>query len=109
MGALTSKSLIGQGLNDISGSYHSLRFLIASCPEPHICRAISILQPQFPDDRVSVIDLNQDALVHRDIQHYFMMKFAEIRAMHPYLPADWPSLDVIAHLLDSSHVCYVYV
>jgi len=85
-----------------------LRFLIASRPEAHICLAISKLQSQFPDDRISVIDLNQDVLVHRDIRHYFNMKFAEIRTMHPYLPADWPSLDVITYLLDRASGQFVF-
>jgi len=85
-----------------------LRFLIASRPEVHICLAVSRLQSQFPDDRVSVIDLNQDVLVHRDIRHYFTMNFAEIRSMHPYLPADWPSMDVITYLLDRASGQFVF-
>ena len=97
--------IIGLAMKDVR---LPLRFLIASRPEPHICLAISILQSQFPDDRVFVTDLNRDALVHRDIRHYFTMKFAEIRAMHPYLPADWPSLDVIAHLLDRASGQFIF-
>jgi len=97
--------IIGVAMKDVR---LPLRFLIASRPEPHIRLAISKLQSQFRNDRVSVIDLNQDALVHRDIRHYFTIKFAEIRAMHPYLPADWPPPDVIAHLLDRASGQFIY-
>jgi len=85
-----------------------LRFLIASRPEPHICLAVSKLQSQFPTDRVSIIDLNQDALVHRDIRHYFTIKFSEIREMHSYLPVDWPSLDIATHLLDRASGQFIF-
>jgi len=97
--------IIGDAMRDVR---LPLRFLIASRPEAHICLAISKLRSQFPDDRVSVIDLNQDVLVHRDIRHYFTIKFGEIRSMHPYLPADWPSLDVIAYLLDRASGQFVF-
>jgi len=97
--------IIGVAMKDVR---LPLRFLIASRPEPHICRAISTLQSQFPKNRVSVIDLNQDVLVHRDIRHYFTIKFAEIRAMHPYLPADWPSLDLIANLLERASGQFIF-
>jgi len=97
--------IIGVAMKDVR---LPLRFLVASRPEPHICLAVSKLQSQFPGNRVSVIDMNQDALVHRDIQHYFTIKFAEIRAMHPYLPADWPSLDTIMHLLDRASGQFIF-
>jgi len=97
--------IIGVAMKDIR---LPLRFLIASRPEPHICLAISKLQSQFPADHVSIIDLNQNALVHRDIRHYFTIKFAEIREMHPYLPADWPSLDVATHLLGRASGQFIF-
>ena len=97
--------IIGNAMKDIR---LPLRFLIASRPEPHIRLAVSKLQSQFPSDRVSVIDLNQDSLVHRDIRHYFTMKFAEIRGTHPYLPFDWPPLDVIAYLLERASGQFIY-
>ena len=97
--------IIGDAMNHVR---LPLRFLIASRPEAHICLAVSKLQSQFPEDRVCVIDLNQDVLVHRDIRHYFTMKFAEIRSMHPYLLADWPSSDVITYLLERSCGQFVF-
>ena len=97
--------IIGAAMKDVR---LPLRFLVASRPEPHICLAVSKLQSQFPDNYVSVINMNQDALVHRDIQHYFTIKFSEIRAMHPYLPANWPSSDVVAHLLDRASGQFIF-
>jgi len=97
--------IIGVAMKDIR---LPLRFLVASRPEHHIHLAVSKLQSQLPDDRISVIDLNQDVLVHRDIRHYFTINFAEIRSMHPYLPADWLSLDVITYLLDRASGQFVF-
>jgi len=97
--------IIGDAMRDVR---LPLRFLVASRPEPHIRLAVGKLQSHFPDNRVSVIDLNQDALVHRDIRHYFKMKFAEIRAIHPYLPSNWPSLAVLAHLLDRASGQFIF-
>jgi len=97
--------IIGVAMKDVR---LPLRFLVASRPEPHIRLAVSNLQSQFPEDCVSVIDLNQDALVHRDIRHYFAMKFAGLRAVHSYLPADWPSVDAMAHLLDRASGQFIF-
>jgi len=56
--------MIGNTMKDIR---LPLRFLIGSRPEPHIVKAINKLRSQFPEDRVSIMDLREDTLVHRDI------------------------------------------
>jgi len=85
-----------------------LRFLIASRPEPHIVDAIDKLRSQFPKDRLSIMDLREDTLIHRDIRRYFKAKFEEIRAKDPYLPPDWPGEDVIDQLVDKASGQFIY-
>ena len=85
-----------------------LRFLVASRPEPHICQAIDKLRSQFPQDRVSTIDLREDALARRDIQRYFNVKFQEVRDMHPELSDDWPGTDIIMQLVDKASGQFIY-
>jgi len=97
--------VIGEAMKDVR---LPLRFLVASRPEPHICHAIDKLRAEFPEDRVSFIDLKEDILVHRDIRRYFRVKFEEARAMHPELPVDWPSEDVIMQLVDKASGQFIY-
>jgi len=85
-----------------------LRFLVASRPEPHIVDAIGKLRSQLPKDRVSIMDLREDTLVHRDIRHYFKVKFEETRAKDTYLPHDWPGEDVINQLVDKASGQFIY-
>jgi len=85
-----------------------LRFLVASRPEPHIVDAINKLRSQFPEDRVSIMDLREDSLIHRDIRRYFKAKFEEIRDKDPYLPPDWPGEDVIDQLVDKASGQFIY-
>jgi len=85
-----------------------LRFLVASRPEPHIVDAINKLRSQFPEDQVSIMDLREDTLIHRDIRRYFKAKFEEIRAKDPYLPQDWPGEDVIDQLVDKASGQFIY-
>ena len=97
--------IIGNIMNDIR---LPLRFLVSSRPEPHIVEAIQSLRSQFPEDRVSVMDLRKDILVHRDIRHYFKKKFEEIRAKDDDLPLDWPGEDVVDQLVDKASGQFVY-
>jgi len=97
--------VIGDAMKDVR---LPLRFLVASRPEPHICQSIDRLRLQFPNDRISFIDLKEDALVRRDIRRYFKVKFEEARAMHPELPAHWPGEDVIAQLVDKASGQFIY-
>jgi len=97
--------IIGNAMKDLR---LPLRFLIASRPEPHICQAIDKLRSQFPQNRVSTIDLREDALVRRDIERYFRVKFQEARDMHPELPADWPGTDIIMQLVDKASGQFIY-
>ena len=85
-----------------------LRFLVASRPEPHIVDAINTLRSQFPKDRVSIMDLRKDALVHRDIRRYFIAKFKKIRDKDTYLPEDWPGEEVIDQLVDKASGQFIY-
>ena len=97
--------IIGNIMNDIR---LPLRFLISSRPEPHIVEAIQSLQSRFPTDRVSIMDLRKDVLVHRDIRRYFKRKFEEIRAKDVDLPLDWPGEDVVEQLVDKASGQFVY-
>jgi len=85
-----------------------LRFLVASRPEPHIVDAINALRSQFPEERVSIMDLREDTLVHRDIRRYFNVKFEEIRAKDTYLPHDWPGENVVDQLVDKASGQFIY-
>jgi len=85
-----------------------LRFLVASRPEPHIVDAIDKLRSQFPEDRVSIMDLREDTLIHRDIRRYFKAKFEEIRGKDPYLPPDWPGEDAVDQLVDKASGQFIY-
>jgi len=85
-----------------------LRFFVASRPEPHIVDAITTLQSHFPKDRISLMDLKEDNLVHRDIRRYFEVKFQAIRAKDNNLPQDWPGEDVIDQLVDKSSEQFIY-
>ena len=91
--------IIGNTMKDIR---LPLRFLVASRPEPHIIEAIQ------RKDRVSIMDLREDVLVHRDIRCYFKVKFEEIRAKDDYLPLDWPGEDVIDQLVDKASGQFIY-
>jgi len=97
--------IIGNTMKDIR---LPLRFLVASRPEPHIVDAINHLRSQFPDNRVSTMNLREDTLVHRDIRRYFKVKFANIRARDTYLPQDWPGEDVIDQLVDKASGQFIY-
>jgi len=97
--------VIGNTMKDVR---LPLRFLVASRPEPHIFEAIQSLRSRFPKDRVSIMDLRQDVLVHRDIRCYFKVKFGEIRAKDDYLPLDWPGEDVIEQLVDKASGQFIY-
>jgi len=97
--------IIGKTMKDVR---LPLRFLVASRPEPHIVDAINTLRSQFPKERVSIMDLREDALVHRDIRRYFKSKFEEIRAKDTYLPPDWPGEDVIDQLVDKASGQFIY-
>ena len=97
--------IIGNTMKDIR---LPLRFLVASRPEPHIVDAIDNLRSQFPKDRVSIMDLRKDTLVHRDIRRYFKVKFERIRAKDAYLPQDWPGEDVIDQLVDKASGQFIY-
>ena len=97
--------IIGNIMNDIR---LPLRFLVSSRPEPHIVEAIQSLQSRFPEDRVSIMDLRKDVLVHRDIRRYFKIKFEEIRAKDDYLPLDWPGEDVVDQLVDKASGQFIY-
>jgi len=81
---------------------YPLRFLVSSRPEPHIVGAIDKLRSDFSYDRVSIMNLREDTLVHRDIRRYFKVKFEEIRAKDTYLPQDWPGEGVIDQLVDKA-------
>jgi len=97
--------VIGDAMKDVR---LPLRFLIASRPEPHVCQAIDKLRSQSLNDRMASMDLREYFLVHRDIRHYFRVKFKEARAMHPELPPDWPGADVIAELVDKASGQFIY-
>ena len=97
--------IIGNTMKDVR---LPLRFLVASRPEPHIVDAINKLRSQFPEDRVSIMDLREDTLVHRDIRRYFKVKFEEIRAKDTYLPQDWPGEDVVEQLVDKASGQFIY-
>ena len=96
---------IGNAMNDIR---LPLRFLVSSRPEPHIVEAIQSLRSRFPNDRISIMDLREDVLVHRDIRRYFKVKFEEIRAKDDCLPPDWPGEDVIEQLVDKASGQFIY-
>jgi len=85
-----------------------LRFLIASRPEPNICEAFEKLQSRLPGDSFSTLLLTEDALTRRDIQIYFERKFEELRTRHSYLPAEWPSPDIILRLVDKASGQFIY-
>jgi len=97
--------IIGNIMDDIR---LPLRFLVSSRPEPHIVEAIQGLQSRFPEDRVSIMDLRKDVLVHRDIRRYFKKKFEEIRAKEDDLPLDWPGEDVVEQLVDKASGQFIY-
>jgi len=97
--------IIGNTMRDVR---LPLRFLVASRPEPRIVYAINKLRSQFPEDHVSTMDLREDALVHRDIRHYFQVKFEEIRAKDTDLPQNWPGEDVIDQLVDKASGQFIY-
>jgi len=97
--------IIGNIMNDIR---LPLRFLVSSRPEPNIVDAIQNLQSRFPNDRVSIMDLRKDVLVHRDIRRYFKKKFEEIRAKDDDLPLDWPGEDVVDQLVDKASGQFIY-
>jgi len=97
--------IIGNTMNDIR---LPLRFLVSSRPEPHIVEAIQSLQSRFPQDHVSIMDLREDVLVHRDIRRYFKRKFEEIRAKDDDLPLDWPGEDVVDQLVDKASGQFIY-
>ena len=96
---------IGNFMND---TRLPLRFLVSSRPEPHIVEAIQNLRSRFPEDRVSIMDLRKDVLVHRDIRHYFKKKFEEIRTKDVDLPLDWPGEDVVDQLVDKASGQFIY-
>jgi len=98
-------NIIGNAMKDIRLPF---RFLVASRPEPHIVNAINTLRSQFPEDRVSIMDLREDTLVHRDIRRYFKVKFEEIRAKDTDLPQDWPREKVIDQLVDKASGQFIY-
>ena len=85
-----------------------LRFLIASRPEPNLCEAFEKLHSRLSRDSLSTILLTEDALTRRDIQIYFEGKFAELRARHSYLPAEWPGPDIVLRLVDKASGQFVY-
>jgi len=97
--------IIGNIMNDIR---LPLRFLVSSRPEPHIVEAIQSLRSRFPEERVSIMDLRKDVLVHRDIRCYFKIKFEEIRAKEDDLPLDWPGEDVVDQLVDKASGQFIY-
>ena len=97
--------IIGNTMRDVR---LPVRFLISSRPEPHIVNAITTLQSQFSKDRVSIMDLRGDTLVHRDIRRYLKAKFEEIRAKDTYLPQDWPGEGVIEQLVDKASGQFIY-
>jgi len=85
-----------------------LRFLIASRPEPNLCEAFEELQSRLSKDSLSTLLLTEDALTRRDIQIYFEGKFADLRAWHSDLPADWPGPDIILQLVDNASGQFFY-
>ena len=97
--------IIGNTMKDIP---LPLRFLVSSRPEPHIVEAIQSLRSRFPKDHVSIMDLREDVLVHRDIRRYFKVKFEEIRAKDNYLPPDWPGEEVVDQLVDKASGQFIY-
>ena len=97
--------IIGNVMRDVR---LPLRFLVSSRPEPHIVGAIDKLRSEFSYDRVSIMDLREDTLVHRDIRRYFKVKFDEIRAKDTYLPQDWPGEGVIDQLVDKASGQFIY-
>jgi len=97
--------IIGNTMRDVR---LPLRFLVASRPEPDIVDAINKLQSQFPEDRVSTMDLREDILVHRDIRRYFQVKFEEVRAKDKLIPQDWPGEDVVDQLVDKASGQFIY-
>ena len=97
--------VLGNAMRDVR---LPLRFLVSCRPEPHIVNAINTLRSQFHKDRVSIMDLREDTLVHRDIRRYLEVKFGEIRAKDTYLPQDWPGEDIIDQLVDKASGQFVY-
>jgi len=85
-----------------------LRFLIASRPEPNICKAFKMLQSRLSRNSVSTLLLTEDAMTRRDIQTFFKTKFDELRARHTYLPAGWPGPDIILWLVDKASGQFIY-
>jgi len=84
------------------------RFLIASRPEPNLCKAFDKLQSRLSKDSLSTLLLTEDALTRRDIRIYFEGKFSELRAQYSYLPAEWPGPDTIMRLVDKASGQFVY-
>jgi len=84
------------------------RFLIASRPEPNLCKAFDKLQSRLARNSLSTMLLTEDALTRRDIQIYFEGKFSELRTQHSYLPAEWPGPDTIMRLVDKASGQFVY-
>jgi len=97
--------IIGNTMKDIP---LPLRFLVSSRPEPHIVEAIQSLRSRFLKDHISIMDLREDVLVHRDIRRYFKVKFAEIRAKDNCLPPDWPGEEVVDQLVDKASGQFIY-
>ena len=88
-----------------------LRFLIASRPEPNLCKAFEKLQSRLPNDSLSTLILTEDELTRRDIQIYLEGKFSELRAhpSHDYLSPEWPGQEDILLLVDKASGQFVYV
>jgi len=86
-----------------------LRFLIASRPEPNLCKAFEKLQSRLSKDSLSTLILTEDELTRRDIQIYLEGKFSELRAHHDYLSPEWPGPEVILLLVDKASGQFVYV
>jgi len=96
--------ILGDAIKDVC---LPLRFLVSSRPEPHIVDAIGHLQSRFPG-RVFQIDLREDAMARRDIEVYLRRKFAEVRSMHPEVPADWLGSDILSQLADKASGHFIY-
>lgn len=84
----------------------TVRFLIASRPEPHI---VSF----FNSQRSGIFRLALDNTYHpnQDIRLFLQDKFAEIAKTHLFastIPSGWPGEDVVEKLVDKSSGQFIY-
>ncbi|KAK7049448.1 hypothetical protein VNI00_006054 [Paramarasmius palmivorus] len=82
------------------------RFLICSRPEPQIRDAFARFGPVL-----EYLDINSSEEANRDIELFFLGRFAELRRRHPALRHEnesWPSQDVIDQLVRRAQGQFIF-